>query len=151
MDVGRIEPFECHWQPSRLLLGLYGLVQLGSVVSLALSDIPIWTCCFGLAICAIHAHRTLRRDILQRSDGAVTGLRHDGQGWRFHSRAGQWRAARLLPTSIALPFCIVICFRLVDDRFARAVVLPRDALAPRSHRRLRVRLRFSRQRWAAPE
>ena len=104
MDVGRIEPFECHWRPSRLLLWLYGHVQLGSVLSLMLSDIPIWACCFGLAICAIHAHRTLRRDILQRTDSAVTGVRHDGQGWRFHSRAGQWRAAQLPATSIALPF-----------------------------------------------
>jgi toxin CptA len=45
---------------------------------------------------------------------------------------------------------VVLRFRLQGERRVRSLCVPRDALAPDVHRRLRVRLRFSRRRWAAP-
>ena len=40
---------------------------------------------------------------------------------------------------------------LCQQRRVRAVCIPGAALAPDQHRRLRVRLKFSRRRWLAPE
>jgi toxin CptA len=46
---------------------------------------------------------------------------------------------------------VVLRFRLRDERRIRAICVPRDSQAADVHRRLRVRLKFSRRRWAAPE
>ncbi|MDB6142473.1 MAG: hypothetical protein JWP80_1517, partial [Pseudomonas sp.] len=55
-----------------------------------------------------------------------------------------------------LPLAVVLRFRLVGKRGlirgrVRGLCIPYDALPPEVHRRLRVRLKFSRRRWAAPE
>ena len=54
------------------------------------------------------------------------------------------------PDSLALPLAVVLRFRLVGERRVRGLCIPRDALTREAHRRLRVRLKFSRRRWAAP-
>ena len=56
----------------------------------------------------------------------------------------------LSPDSLALPLAVVLRFRLVGERRVRGLCIPRDALTREAHRRLRVRLKFSRRRWAAP-
>ena len=67
-----------------------------------------------------------------------------------------WQASRLLLTlylaalGLALPLAVVLRFRLVGERRVRSLCIPRDALTRDAHRRLRVRLKFSRRRWAAP-
>ncbi|SOB50068.1 conserved hypothetical protein [Pseudomonas lundensis] len=53
--------------------------------------------------------------------------------------------------SMALPMLVIVRFSRRGERRVRAVCIPRDALAPDQHRRLRVRLKFSRRRWLAPE
>ena len=52
---------------------------------------------------------------------------------------------------LALPLLVVLRFRLRDERRVRSICVPRDSQAADLHRRLRVRLTFSRRRWAAPE
>ena len=51
----------------------------------------------------------------------------------------------------ALPWAVVLHFRLSGERRVRGLCIPRDALARDVHRRLRVCLKFSRRRWQAPE
>jgi toxin CptA len=45
---------------------------------------------------------------------------------------------------------VVLRFRLVGERRVRSLCIPNDALAADVHRRLRVRLKFTRNRWVAP-
>lgn len=57
---------------------------------------------------------------------------------------------QLRPDSLALPLAVVLRYRLPGQRFSRGLCIAHDALAPEHHRRLRLRLKFSRRRWAEP-
>ena len=144
-------PFECHWQASRLLLGLYLLVQGLALAGIGLSaaplslKVPLWM--FGVA----HAAWVLPRSILLSSPAAWRGLRHDDGGWSLWSKRTGWQPIHLRPDSLALPAAVVLRFRLPGQRLTRGICIARDALPAGEHRRLRVRLKFSRNRWAAAE
>ena len=56
----------------------------------------------------------------------------------------------LLNMWVALPLIVVLRYRAQGERRVRSICVPRDAQAADVHRRLRVRLKFSRRRWAAP-
>ncbi|MOA01652.1 hypothetical protein D3C78_1210730 [compost metagenome] len=146
----RSEPFECHWRPSRRLLALY-LWALGlAVLALALAALPRWAQLGGCLLCAAHAAWILPRTILLKHPRAFTGLRHDAQGWRLCNAAEGWVAVQLRPSSLALPQAVILHFRRPGQWFARGLCIPADSLEEDQHRRLRVRLKFSRRRWAAP-
>ena len=100
--------------------------------------------------CVAHAAWTLPRQILLRHPSAFTGLRRDEEGWQLFSARNGWQPVQLRPDSLALPLAVVLRFRLVGERRVRGLCIPRDALTREAHRRLRVRLKFSRRRWAAP-
>lgn len=144
----RSEPFECHWRPSRRLLALY-LVTLGlAVLALACAAIPGWAKGLGLLLCLTHAVWVLPRAILLTHPKAFTGLRHDAQGWQLHSVAEGWVAVQLRPSSLALPQAVVLHFRRPGQWLDHGLCIPADSLGRDMHRRLRVRLKFSRRRWA---
>lgn len=92
----------------------------------------------------------LYRQVLLRGSRAFRGLRHDEQGWQLWSAGSGWQAVQLRPDSLALPWLIVLRVRLPGRWRIFGCCIPADALGADSHRRLRVRLRFSRRRWAAP-
>ena len=147
----RSEPFECRWRPSRRLLALY-LLALGlALLSLALAALPGWAQALGLLLCTAHAAWHLPRSILLNHPRTFTALRHDAQGWHLRSAAEGWVAVQLRPSSLALPQVVILHFRRPGQWFARALCIPADSLAHDQHRRLRVRLKFSRQRWGAVE
>ncbi|MBC9249939.1 hypothetical protein A9179_06580 [Pseudomonas alcaligenes] len=143
--------FECHWQASRLLLAVYLLAQFLALATLLIVAIPLWARGLGMLCCLLHAIWALPRQLLLSHPQAVTGLRHDDDGWQLWSRAAGWQAVQLRPDSLALPLAVVLRFRLAGQWWVRGLCIPRDALARDAHRRLRVRLKFSRRRWAAPE
>jgi toxin CptA len=143
--------FECRWQASRLLLAAYLTAQLFALGSLFLLSIPGWAKVLGVALCVVHGCWTLPRQILLTHSLAFSGLRRDGDGWQLWNRAAGWQPVQLRPDSLALPLIVVLRFRLRGERRTRAICVPRDAQAADVHRRLRVRLKFSRRRWAAPE
>ena len=142
--------FECRWQPSRALLRLYLSVLALALLAPWLADIPFWSKLLSLTLCLAHAAWMLPRHILLSSAQAFTGLRRDASGWQLCSAAHGWQAVQLRPDSLALPLAVVLRFRLPGQRFSRGLCIPRDALAPEQHRRLRLRLKFSRRRWAEP-
>ena len=82
---------------------------------------------------------------------AFCALRRDAQGWQLWSPGKGWQAVQLRRDSLALPLVVIVRFRLNGERRVRAVCIPHNALEPDQHRRLRVRLKFSRRRWLAPE
>ncbi|WP_271411193.1 protein YgfX [Pseudomonas sp. Q1-7] len=143
--------FECHWRPSRRLLVLYLILSLLAALALSFAGIPLWARFAGFSALAIHAAWCLPRQILLNSPWAFTGLRLDGDGWQLWRSADGWRPVQLRPDSLALPQAVILRFRLSGEWWARGLCIPADALDREQHRRLRVRLGFSRRRWAAPE
>ncbi|MBV4475029.1 protein YgfX [Pseudomonas botevensis] len=143
--------FECRWQASRQLLAAYLLAQAFALGSLSLLSLPFWASLLGVFACLLHAAWTLPRQILLSHPKAFRGLRREGDGWQLWNQADGWQAVQLRPDSLALPLIVVLRFRLRGERRVRSICVPRDAQAADLHRRLRVRLKFSRRRWAAPE
>lgn len=136
--------FECRWHASGQVLALYLTAQVAAIASLCLAAIPLWAILVGLVVCAGHAGWTLWAP-------RFSGIRHDPTGWKLWSVQGGWQPVQLKPDSLALPALIVLRFRLPGQWWVRGLCIPRDALPADDHRRLRVRLKFTRRRWAAPE
>ncbi|WGK91956.1 protein YgfX [Pseudomonas migulae] len=143
--------FECRWHASGQLLAAYLLTQLFALGALFLLAIPVWASLLGAACCLAHGVWALPRQILLTHPQAFRGLRRDADGWQLWNQAAGWQAVQLRPDSLALPLVVVLRFRLQGERRVRAICVPRDSQAADVHRRLRVRLTFSRRRWAAPE
>ncbi|MFF5864956.1 protein YgfX [Pseudomonas sp. NPDC012596] len=142
------ECFECRWQGSRLLLTAYLICQGLAQSALWLSTTPWWLCLPAVALCLAHACWAIPRRILLTHARAVTGLRRDALGWRLFCRAEGWQAVRLCRDSVALPGLVVLRFVRPGHWFGESQCIVRDALEAEQHRRLRLRLKFSRRRWA---
>ena len=152
----RSDRFECRWQASRALLTAYLVTQIVALTSIVLLSVPLWAKAVGILLCALHASRRLRPSILLDQPQSSTGLRHDSSGWALWSEEGGWQPVQLRPDSLALPHMVVLRFRVPTGHWlsrvwVRSLCIPADAMTPDSHRRLRLRLKFSRRRWAAPE
>nr|WP_223187034.1 protein YgfX [Pseudomonas nitroreducens] len=132
------------------MLAAYLSAQFGAVLALLLADIPLHWKTLGLSLGLLHACWVVPRQILLRAPDSVRALRHNAEGWQLWSEREGFQSVQLMPDSLALPRLIVLRFRRPGDWLARSVCVPADALAPELHRRLRVRLRFSRNRWTAP-
>lgn len=143
-------PFECHWQASRLLLCGYLLIFALALLALMLAALPLWVQLLAGALALLQGVWVLPRQVLLSSPQAFTGLRHDATGWQLFNAAAGWQAVQLRPSSLALPLVVVLHFRLAGERRVRGLCIPCDALAHDLHRRLRLQLKFSRRRWAAP-
>ena len=143
--------FECRWQASGQLLAAYLAAQSLALISICLLSLPVWARLLGALLCLVHGFWVLPRHIRLTHARAFTGLRRSAEGWQLWSRAKGWQAVQLHRDSLALPFMVLVRFSLRGERRVRSVCIPSDALAPDQHRRLRVRLKFSRRRWLAPE
>ncbi|MFI8644717.1 protein YgfX [Pseudomonas iridis] len=143
--------FECRWHASRQLLAAYLLAQAFALGALFVLSIPLWASLLGAFVCLLHGFWVLPRQILLSHPKAMRGLRRDGDGWQLWNQADGWQAVQLRPDSLALPLIVVLRFRLRGEWRVRSICVPRDPQATDLHRRLRVRLKFSRRRWAAPE
>ncbi|RMV35191.1 hypothetical protein ALP12_05438 [Pseudomonas savastanoi pv. phaseolicola] len=138
------------------LLALIALSWL-NIASLALSwlNIASLALVLGVLFCLMHAAWTLPRSILLSHPAAFTALKRDLQGWQLWNQRDGWQPVQLCPDSLALPLVVILRFRpIVAGRPGRSIkscCIPFDALTPDTHRRLRVRLKFSRRKWAVPE
>lgn len=144
------EAFECRWQASRRLLTLYLATQGLAQAVILLSGAPLGLRLSCMFLCLLHGAWVLPRRILLSSGKAFRALRHGDSGWHLWSERGGWCAVQLRPDSLALPMAVILRFRQPGERFSSGICIPRDALSPDQHRRLRVRLKFARRRWAAP-
>jgi toxin CptA len=152
----RSDRFECRWQPSNRLLTAYFSAQALALISFYCLDIPLWTKSLGVLLCLWHCVRYSGPSIRLQGESAYTGLRRDVDGWHVWSDRSGWQPVQLRRDSMALPQIVIVRFRLMAGRWparlwVRSVCIPADSLAPDTHRRLRLRLKFSRRRWAAPE
>ncbi|WP_034104120.1 hypothetical protein [Pseudomonas lurida] len=141
--------FECRWQASRLLLAAYLLAQLFALGALVLIDVPYSS--LGLLLCLAHAAWVVPRSILLTHRSSIRGLRRDADGWQLFSAERGWHSVQLRPDSLALPLIVVLRYRVKGEWAVRTICVPNYAQVADVHRRLRVRLKFSRRRWLAPE
>lgn len=141
--------FECRWQGSKYLLAAYLACLTLALVVLTQLTIPLPFALAGLALCLGHAFWTIPRQILLNHPHAVTGLRRDAHGWHLWSAARGWHSVQLRRDSMALPGLVIVRYRRKGQVFSRSLCIGHDALEPVQHRRLRLRLKFSRKRWAA--
>lgn len=132
------------------MLTLYGSTQIASLCAIALSELAVAWQCLLFAACLAHAGWTLPRHILLSDARAWRGIRHDDAGWALWCAAQGWQPVHLMPDSVALPIAVVLRFKGERPWWSVSVCIPCDALTADQHRRLRVRLKFSRRRWAAP-
>ncbi|MGY2094545.1 protein YgfX [Pseudomonas simiae] len=140
--------FECRWQASRLLLAAYLLAQLFALGAFLFLDLSYSS--LGLLLCLAHAAWVLPRFILLTHRSSIRGLRRDADGWQLLSAERGWHSVQLRPDSLALPLIVVLRYRVQGEWRVRSVCVPRDSQVADVHRRLRVRLKFSRRRWLAP-
>ena len=143
------DPFDCRWRPSPRLLGAYAAAQVLAWWALALLDIDPWFALSGLLLCLAHAGWTLPRHILLSHPQAWRALRLSASGWQLWREEGGWQSVRLCADSVALPWLIVLRVRLPGGLVTHSVCILADALPAETHRRLRLRLKFSRSRWVA--
>lgn len=141
--------FECRWQASRLLLAAYLLAQLFALGALVLLNLPYSS--LGILVCLAHAAWVLPRHVLLTHRSSICGLRRDEDGWQLFSAERGWHSVQLRRDSLALPLIVVLRYRVQGGWWVRSICVPRDSQAADLHRRLRVRLKFSRRRWLAPE
>src|SRR5690554_5845124 len=110
-------------------------------VPAALCAVLLWAYCFWV----------WPRQVSLRHADSVTGLRFDSQGWHILRHDGTKMGARLLADTYVSALLTVVRLRQPGRWLPISVILPADAATEDSLRRLRLRLRFSRQRWAAAE
>nr|WP_232914563.1 hypothetical protein [Pseudomonas carnis] len=130
------------------MLAAYVLAQLVALSSLLALDLPYSS--LGILLCLAHCAWVLPRQILLTHRSSIRGLRRDDDGWQLWSAARGWHPVQLRPDSLALPLIVVLRYRLQGEWRVRSICVPKDAQAADVHRRLRVRLKFSRRRWLAP-
>lgn len=131
------------------MLACYLIGQVLALGAIWLSDVPQWVDLPATLGCVAHAWWAIPRRILLTHAQAVTGLRRDVLGWRVYSRAMGWQPVRLCRDSVALPVLVVLRFKRVGCWFGESQCIPQDALGMDEHRRLRVRLKFSRRRFGS--
>ena len=138
-------------QPSRWLGGLIILLTMLGCMALYRSALPP----LPAALCAVllwaYCFWVWPRQVSLRHADSVTGLRFDSQGWHILRRDGTEMGARLLADTYVSALLTVVRLRQPGRWLPISVILPADAATEDSLRRLRLRLRFSRQRWAAAE
>ncbi|VFT35302.1 Uncharacterised protein [Pseudomonas aeruginosa] len=111
----RIEPFECRWRVSPILLAASLALWALALLSILLAALPVWLKPPLALVCLAYGAWGLYRQVLLRGSRAFRGVRHDERGWQLWSAGSGWQAVQLRPDSLALPLA---------DRTARAPAGP---------------------------
>ena len=138
-------------QPSRWLGAMVILMTVLGCAALIHSALSAWPMLLCMLLLAMHCLWIWPRQVSLRHADSVTGLRFDSEGWHVLRRDGSEKGASLLGDTYVSALLTVVRLRQPGRWLPVSVILPADAATEDSLRRLRLRLRFSRQRWAAAE
>jgi toxin CptA len=121
------------------------IIAHAAAIVLAAAVLPnsAWT--LGLcAVLVLNAGWTIWRHALLKHSGSAVALEfRDEAECNARLRSGQWLKCQILPSTYVTPLLIVLNLAHGGSWFARHVVIFPDSIAPDIHRRLRVRLRWS--------
>ncbi len=146
---GQNNRFACHWQPSLWLSVLALLISVLACIAVALSAIEaVWRSGI-LTLLAVQIAYQLFQLARIEQPSQRRGIRRDDSGWQIWTAQRGWQAVQLRADSIAIPVLVLLRYRYAHQWFYRSLLVGVDSLPVDSHRRLRVRLKFSRQRWMA--
>lgn len=144
------QAFRCFWQPSLRLSQAVIVILLLAELAVVLAAVA-WLLKLGLLLLLtlqIAQQWLQMRDYQQPS--LRTGVRHNAtQGWQLWNAQHGWRSVQLRADSMAIPALVLLRYRYAHQWFYRSALILADSLPQDSHRRLRVRLKFSRQLWRA--
>ena len=141
--------FSCFWQPSLRLSLAVLLISSLACCAVMLAAMPWLLKLCALLVLAIQIGWQFFLIYNRKQAYIRRGLRHNQQSWQLWSAKHGWRSIQLRADSIAIPALVLVRYRFAHQRFYRSAVISADSLSQDSHRRLRVRLKFSRQRWQA--
>lgn len=141
--------FNCFWQPSLRLSFTVVLISSLACLAVLLAAVPWFLQLSALLVLVLQISRQLYLLLNYQQTSLRQGLRHSQQGWQLWSAQQGWRSIQLRADSIAIPALVLVRYRYAHQWFYRSILIPTDSLSQDTHRRLRVRLKFSRQRWQA--
>lgn len=114
-----------------------------------LAAIPAWLKLSLLVLLVIQAICHGLHLLAVEQPNKRVGVRLTAQGWQLWSAQAGWQVVQLGAASIAIPALVVLRYKYPQQIFYRSAVIAADSLTQDEHRRLRVRLKFSRQPWQA--
>lgn len=139
----------CFWQPSRRLSCARSAALLLACAAVFLADINLWLASALLLYLSVQLFWQLYGLTQQQQPQMRSGVRRTHQGWQMWNSQQGWRAVQLRRDSMALPSLVLLGYRYAGQWWYRSAIVPSDSLTQDEHRRLRVRLKFSRQPWQA--
>lgn len=141
--------FTCHWLPSLWLSVLAVLMTVLAGLAVSISAIG-WSWKLSiLSVLVAQLGCQLLQIVRRQQPSQRRGLRRNVGGWEVWTAQYGWQRVQLRADSIAIPALVLLRYRYAHQWFYRTLVVGVDSLSADNHRRLRVRLKFSRQRWLA--
>ena len=130
-------------RPSRSLAAVLAAAHLACAVLLVPLDLPLWVKCALAAAIALSLTSALRRHALRLGRSALVALELRGEDRAaVQTRDGEWRDARVLPTTYVSPVLTIVNLRSAQRlRPYHAVIIP-DSVRAEDFRALRVWLRW---------
>ena len=141
--------FVCYWQPSLRLSVLAALMTALAVIAVLSSALAWLVKAVLLLILSAQLICQLKQLTQLQQAAQRRGICRTAQGWSIWDAQQGWRAVQLRGDSMAIPALVLLRYRYAGQWFYRTLLVGVDSLSADSHRRLRVRLKFSRQRWRA--
>lgn len=131
-------------KPSRcLVLAMIGVHAAAALIVIPL-DLPSWAMLSLVALIAASLAHALLRDACLRTSGALVAIElGENDTANVLTRDGEWRKARVLPTTYVTPLLTVINIRVPPRVWARHMVILPDSCDAEDFRKLRVRLRWN--------
>ncbi len=127
--------------PSRTFVALLSAVHLLAMMTVALTDLPVWARA-GIML-LITASFVYQCHLHLRNTQRWHSFTLEGRGVTVTTADGAVLSGELAETTVVIPHCVVLCVRLKRARFnVRRVIFP-DAMQKEAFRELRVRLKFA--------
>ncbi|HEX6827728.1 MAG TPA: protein YgfX [Burkholderiales bacterium] len=143
--------------PSRRLGLVLAVAHLGAAVLLWAAAAPAWAKLAGSALLSASLGYHWLRDVRLSLPPSAIGLelirdRNEGLRCELALRDGRQVAGRILASSVALPWLVVIGLRLDGSRRTRHLALLPDSVSEADFRALRVALRwaYTEDTWRGP-
>lgn len=123
-------------KPSRIYARLLTAVHALAIVSVFLTNLPVWACA-GLTL-AVTANLMFQQRIPQRWRSFTL----DKTQLQVSDFSGNTLAGELCSGTLVMPLCVVLCVKLAGQSVCQVIFI--DAMAAEDFRDLRVRLRLDR-------